>query len=125
MIKLKIVMLILLAEFWGVAGQIFYKKSVNSIETPNLRDVKSYVKFLKSVLAAPATWIGFSFITVGFLVWFLVLAQADLSLAFPIDSMQYVLTLVAAHIFLGEKVNRLKLTGTILVMGGILLVAIS
>ena len=53
------------------------------------------------------------------------LAQAELSIAFPIGSLQYVMTLFAAHYFLDEKINRLKLIGTFLVVGGIALVIIS
>lgn len=125
MISLKVFLLILLSELWGIAGQIFYKKTVNRLETPNLRDIGSYMKFLKGVVTARSTWIGVFFILGGLATWLTVLAQANLTIAFPVDSMQYIVTLIAAHIFLGEKINRLKVVGTFLVVCGIILVAMS
>jgi drug/metabolite transporter (DMT)-like permease len=125
LISLKVFLLILLSELWGIAGQIFYKKTVNRLETPNLRDIGSYMKFLKGVVTARSTWIGVFFILGGLATWLTVLAQANLTIAFPVDSMQYIVTLIAAHIFLGEKINRLKVVGTFLVVCGIILVAMS
>lgn len=125
MISLKVFLLILLSELWGIAGQIFYKKTVNRLETPNLRDIGSYMKFLKGVVTARSTWIGVFFILGGLATWLTVLAQANLTIEFPVDSMQYIVTLIAAHIFLGEKINRLKVVGTFLVVCGIILVAMS
>lgn len=120
-----IILLILLAEICGVAGQILFKKTINNLDAPNMRSHISYLLFLKNVLRVPAVWIGFCFVGLGISIWLIALAQADLSLVFPIDSMQYIITLVAARIFLGEKIDRMKLGGTLLVMAGIALVAIS
>ena len=125
MIKLKVLLIILFAELWGVGGQILYKKSVTRIGTPDLRSLSSYIEFFKKIIAMPGIWIGFGCVTIGISIWLAALAQADLSIAFPIDSMQYIMTLVAAHIFLGEKINKMKLTGTLLVVGGIILVVLS
>lgn len=122
---IKIILLILLSEIWGTVGQVFYKKAANKAGTPNLRDLSSIPLFIGRILLSPAIWTGLSFILVGMAIWLTALAQTDLSIAFPIDSMQYVVTLVAAHFFLNEKVNKLKLIGTLLVVGGIILVAMS
>ena len=122
---IKVILLILVAELWGIGGQILYKKSVNKLETPNLRCIRSYSKFLISILKTPRIWLGVACISVGLAVWLAALAQTNLSIAFPIDSMQYIITLVAAHFFLGEKINKFKLLGTLLIVGGIVLVAIS
>lgn len=122
---IKVVLLILLAEVWGVIGQVFYKKSVNKLETPNLRCIKSYSRFIKSVVTMPTIWVGLFFICIGLGVWLIALAQTDLSIAFPIDSMQYIITLFAARIFLNEKMDKMKIFGTLLVIGGIIVVAMS
>lgn len=122
---LKIVLLILVAEFWGTGGQIFFKKSANSVDTPNLRSPASFLNFIKKIFNIPGTWLGFAFIGIGMVVWLMALAQTDLSIAFPIDSMQYIVALIAAKIFLDEKIDMMKLVGTLLVILGIVLVAMS
>lgn len=123
--KLKVLMLIIFGEMWGIAGQILYKKSVSKVATPSLRSLSSYTAFLRKVMADPKIWLGLIFISCGLAVWLVALAQADLSLAFPIDSMHYLMTLVMAHTFLGERINKLKVIGTLLVISGIILVAFS
>ncbi len=125
MIKLKVFLLILIAELWGVAGQILYKKAVTKVGTPNLRDPNSYLIFFKKTMAMPAIWMGLGFIGIGLIAWLFALAQADLSIVYPVGSLQYILTLVGAHIFLDERINRMKTIGTLLVMAGILLVILS
>ena len=122
---IKIVLLILFAEIWGTTGQIFFKSSVNRLDMPNLRNLGSYLKFLKEVIISPKIWIGFAFGIIGLTIWLIALAHADLSLAFPIDSMQYIVTLLAAHIFLNEKLDRFKVGGTLLIVCGIFLVSMS
>ena len=61
----------------------------------------------------------------GVVLWLVALAQNNLSLMYPLGSMQYLLTLLAARIFLGEKIDRPKLAGTFLVVSGIILIATS
>ena len=122
---MKVILFILVSELWGIAGQIFYKKSVNAIGTPNLRSLKSYLSFIGKVIAMPKIWLGVVFITVGIFIWLGALAQADLSFVYSIDSMQYIMMLVVARIFLNEKITRLKLIGTLLVIAGLFFVAMS
>jgi len=122
---MKVILFILVAELWGVTGQILYKKSVNIIDTPNLRSLKSYFSFIKKVIAMPSIWLGVISITIGIIIWLGALAQADLSLVYPIDSIQYIMMLVVSRIFLDEKITRLKLIGTLLVIAGIFFVVMS
>ena len=62
---------------------------------------------------------------IGLVVWLLAIAQGNLSLVFPIGSLQYILILFLAHKFLGEKIDRMKLIGTLFVMAGIVLMSVS
>ena len=57
-------------------------------------------------------------------VWQLVLAHAELSMAFPLDSIQYIIILFSSYIFLGERINRDRIIGTAFIIGGIVLVAL-
>ena len=70
-------------------------------------------------------WIGLLAMTIGMAVWLMALAQADLSLVFSIGSVQYVMILFLAHYLLGEKIDKMKLAGTFLVVLGIILITIS
>ena len=114
-----------MAEIFGAVGQTLFKKSTNTIEVHSLKNVSTIVRFLLEILAKPYIWVGFLCITGGLVMWLIALAQGDLSLVYPISSMQYILILISSHVFLQERVDVMKLIGTFLVVVGIILVAIS
>ncbi len=120
---IRIGFLILLAETWNTIGQVFFKKATNQLEIPTLRSIKSYLTFLTRVLKKPGIWLGLGSLGIGIILWLMALAQGDLSLVYPIGSLQYILTLIAARIFLHEKIDGMKLIGTLCVVVGIILIA--
>jgi len=122
---IKALLLIFVAELWGTGGQVLFKRSVNELEAPNLRCAVSYLNFVRCILKTPKIWLGFCLIAIGVVVWLTALAQTELSLAFPIKSMQYILTLVAARLFLNERIDAMKIAGTLLVIAGIVMITVS
>jgi drug/metabolite transporter (DMT)-like permease len=121
----KIILLVLLSESITVIGQILFKKSTNNIGTYNLRDGSDRIRFLAEIFTTPQLWLGLLAMALGLIVWLFAIAQGNLSLVFPIGSVQYILILFLAHKFLGEKIDRMKLIGTLLVMAGIVLMSVS
>ena len=122
---IKVLIFVIVAEAWTAIGQILFKKSTNSIELHSLRGAGNFTRFIKSVLARPMIWVGLLSMSAGMVVWLMALAQADLSLVFSIGSLQYIMILILAHFLLGEKIDKMKLTGTLLVVAGIILITIS
>ena len=120
-----VIFLILLSEIWNVVGNIFFKKSVNDTEAGRMRGMAGHLSYFKSVLIKKYVWVGFGFQVLCVGTWIAALAQADLSFVFPLGSAQYLLILFGAHIFLGERIDRMKAAGTLLVMSGIILIALS
>ncbi len=121
---LKIFLLVLIAEICSASTHTFFKHGVNGIDVDNIRSIKGYLRFIKQVLAKPQIWVGLLVVCCGMGVWLLVLAQAELSMAFPLDSIQYIIILFSSCIFLGERINRDRIIGTAFIIGGIVLVAL-
>ena len=121
----KIILLILISTIFMSLGNVCFKKGVGPIESPRLRSGSSYLKFLGQVFQMPMIWLGLVTVIIGIVVWLIALAQTDLSVAYPIDSLQYIMTLFAANIFLGEKIDKMKIMGTALVISGIVLISLS
>jgi uncharacterized membrane protein len=121
----KIILLVLVAELFTTAGQVLFKKNTNEAGTYNLRDPKMFILFLRHIISRPQVWGGFLAMSLGLIAWLMALAQGDLSLVFPMGSIQYLLILLSAHFFLGEKIDRMKLAGTFLVVLGIFLLTAS
>lgn len=121
----KIIGLIIVAEIWATAGQIFFKKSANNFATHDFGSIKGWLKFMGDVYSSPMIWLGFVSMVVGMAIWILALANADLSFVFPMGSLQYIFILISSYIFLGEKIDRMRFMGTMLVVLGIILIGIS
>lgn len=121
----KIILLVLLSETITVIGQILFKKSTNTVGSYNLKKRSDRIRFLSAIFTKPYLWLGLLAMIMGLIVWLLAIAQGDLSLVFPIGSLQYILILFLAHKFLNEKIDRMKFIGTLLVMAGIVLMSLT
>lgn len=119
---IKIVLLVLLAEVFTAIGQILFKKTTNALGPYSLRGVNTQFRFLNDVLTKPSIWIGLVSMAISLVIWLMALAEGDLSLVYPIGSLQFILILFSAHIFLNEKIDKMKLLGTLLVVFGIVLI---
>ena len=122
---IKIILLVLLSEAFMAVGHILFKKTTNNLGVHSLKNINTQTRFLCDIFTKPFIWVGFASMSIGLVIWLIALAQGDLSLVFSIGSLQFVLILFLAHIFLNEKIDRMKLLGTFLVISGIILIAIS
>ena len=75
-------------------------------------------------MKVPAIWVGFFLNVIAVVVWLLVLALVDLSLAIPLDSIHYIMILLGAHFLLKERMTWERIAATLFIVGGILLVAL-
>lgn len=121
----KIFILVLIAEILTAAGQILLKRSANSLGTHDLKKIGTHFRFLSDVFSKPELWGAFVLMAFGLVAWLFALAEGDLSLVFPLGSLQYILILFLAHFMLGEKIDRMKLAGTLLVVFGIALITVT
>ena len=117
-----LVFLVLIAEVFNTIGQVLFKKSTNVFEKPHLGTFRSYLDFVKKILSMKTIWLGLGAMTVGLIVWLVALSQGDLSVVFPLGSLQYLLILVASWLLLDEKIDLSKCVGTILVILGVVFI---
>jgi len=120
---IKTILLVLAAEIAVTAGQILFKKGTGRLDRQHFKKFETYFEFIKKILKIPVIWAGLLLMGSGLFFWLVALAGSDLSVVFPLGSMQYVLVLVASRLFLKEKIDRKKLIGTLLVMLGVIAIA--
>jgi multidrug transporter EmrE-like cation transporter len=68
-------------------------------------------------------WGGFMCYAVSILVWMVVLSRVDVSVAYPMVSLGYVVAAVAAWAWLGESVGPLRLAGIAVILVGVFMVS--
>ncbi|MCM8760733.1 MAG: EamA family transporter [Candidatus Omnitrophica bacterium] len=122
---IKIVLLVISAEIVTALGHLLFKSATNSVGRHDLRRPGSVFKFVGEVLSKKAIWAGLAAMMAGLAIWVAALAQGDLSLVYSLGSLQYLIILFSAHFFLGEKIERMKVIGTFLVVAGIILIMLS
>jgi drug/metabolite transporter (DMT)-like permease len=119
-----IILLITAASLCDTVSQLIIKNIINSIK-PSLRGIKNIALFILRIISTPVAWIGFSFSCLSLFIWLFVLSKADLNLAFSLDSMHYIFIALASGLILKEKVGSGRWLGTLLIVGGIVIVSLS
>ena len=122
---IKIILLVLAAEVVTAAGHLLFKKTTNMVGQYDLGKAGNRSRFLSDIFAKPSIWLGLAACAAGLILWLMALSRGDLSLVYPLGSIQFILILFSAHIFLNEKIDKMKLIGTFLVVLGIVFITIS
>jgi len=122
MLNYLVLSLILLDVALNVVGQLSLKFGMSkmgnfSISLPTLLSV-----FSRAALN-PFIILGVFCYGMGFLVWLIVLAKADVSYAYPMISLGYVFTAVLAWLLLGENVTLTRFGGILITCLGVFIIA--
>lgn len=91
-----------------------------------LTDVKGFANPFQMafrVFTTPLIVAGLAFYAVGSLFWLAVPSRLDLSLAYPMLALTYVLVPMTAWLFLGERVPSVRWLGIGVVILGVLIIS--
>jgi len=119
-----IVFLIFLTSVFDTISQLFLKHAINSLAF-NIDSLKKIPRFILRISLIPFVWIGFFFSCLSLFFWMFVLSRAELSFAFSVDSLHYILIALSSRVFLKEKVGLWRWMGTALIMIGIIMVSLT
>jgi len=113
--------LCLLAVVMSAFGQIALKVAVERAHLTAAIEA-GLVPVLMAGLTSVWLWGALVIYGVSVLLWLWVLTKAELSLAYPLVSLGFVVTMIFASIFLHEQVTPLRVAGTLLIVAGCVLV---
>ncbi len=124
-VTLKILLLLIASDVLETTVHFLFKKSTLGLSCGQVTDLATSVVFFKAVFSSPFLWAGLLTVVTVFILWSLILAKIDLSVAVPIASFSYILVPVVSIIFLHEQVSALRWLGVFFVLGGVVLVSLS
>ena len=78
---------------------------------------------MSTIATTPAVVGGLALYLFGAILWLLVLAQIDVTQAYPFVGLGFLITMALGMMLLGESVSSARIAGTVLVATGVLLVA--
>ena len=120
--RIAVLSLILASVTMSAVAQIALKYGMSSpIVQANLN--AGLERIAPLIAANPFVWAGLTLYGVGALLWLGVLAQIDVSQAYPYVGLGFLLTMVFGVALLGESISAMRLVGTLLVVAGVVLVS--
>jgi drug/metabolite transporter (DMT)-like permease len=105
-------LLLLATVSCSVTGQIIMKKGTADMANG-----------LKGIVLNPQIMGGGFFYVLAFVFWLNVLKNVPLSIAFPFNSLSYVLILFASRLFLGEALTVPKIIGVAFILVGVVFIS--
>lgn len=99
-----------------VSGQLLWKAGLNKLDTTK---GDSWL----SLLWSPYIWSGLVLYGIATLLWFYVLKKLPLSLAYPLQSLAYVIAMIAAVIIFHETVPTQRWIGAAIILIGVAVLA--
>ncbi|MGZ9583942.1 EamA family transporter [Paenibacillus marinisediminis] len=96
-----------------VIGQIMFKFGLQ--QSGGLNWIK--------LIVSPSIWVGFALYGIGTVLWFIVLSRLPLGVAYPMQSLAYVLAMFAAVWLFGETLTLSKIVGVLVILFGVYLIA--
>jgi drug/metabolite transporter (DMT)-like permease len=99
-----------------VSGQLLWKTGMNKMDTAK---GDTWV----SLLWSPHIWSGLVLYGIATVLWLYVLKKLPLSLAYPLQSLAYVIALVAAVFIFHESVPLQRWIGAAIILAGVIVLA--
>lgn len=119
---LKTVLVMFLAISAGTVGDILLAKGMKQMGDLSAMNLRGIIDTAIRALTNPKMIIGTFMLAVFFFLWLAVLSWEDLSVALPMQALNYVLVAFLSQYFLGETVSPLRWAGTLLVCVGVMMI---
>ena len=109
------IILIFITIILAVTGQFLLKKVMNKIGNISISQISSnLLKIFTNVYILTALLI----FIIAFLLWLTILSKFDLSFAYPLVAVGYILTALISFIFLKENLTIMRWLGIFLIATG-------
>ena len=119
---LKTVIVMFVAVSAGTIGDILLAKGMKEMGDLSAMNFRGILDTVLRALTSPKMIFGTAMLAIFFFLWLAVLSWEDLSVALPMQALNYVLVAFLSQYFLGEVVSPLRWAGTVLVCVGVMMI---
>jgi len=109
---------ILISVFMGALGQTILKLGAKKLGAVSL-SLSTIVKDVLHILIIPEILIGLILFGSSFLLWIKVLTKSDLSYAYPMVSLGYVVVVLLSKFLFNEPFTYNKIIGIVMIVSGV------
>lgn len=118
---LPVLSLLIVASALTVIGEVLLKLGMNAVSAR----VGAFSVDPRVLWATFTDWrviLGFALVFGGALFWLGVISRVNLSFAYPLLALNYVLILIPSRYLLGEAITPSKLVGAVIVVAGVIVI---
>jgi drug/metabolite transporter (DMT)-like permease len=119
---LKTLIVMILAITAGAVGDIFLTLGMKSVGDLSSKGVREMIDLALRAMTSPKLIIGTILQAVYFGLWLAVLSWEDLSVALPMQAMNYIIVALLSQWYLGESVTLMRWSGIVIICIGVGLV---
>jgi multidrug transporter EmrE-like cation transporter len=114
--------LIILGVMLNASAQLLLKAGMNQIGHFEF-NLANTIPIALKVIENPPILAGLFFYVMSVFVWLLVLSRVQVSFAYPMLSLGYIVNAVAAYYFFGEPLSSIRVMGIFIIIAGVYLIA--
>lgn len=114
--------LILLTVALNTTAQIIMKVGIDKIGTFAFA-WENFIPISLKIIVSPWIVSGMTVYSIAFGIWLMVLSRTTVSIAYPMSSLAYVTSVIAAYFLLNENISILRIVGVIIILIGVYIVA--
>jgi len=112
----------LIAVIAGTIGDLLLASGMKQLGDLSAMNLRGILNAAIQALTTPKLIMGTAMLAVFFFLWLAVLSWEDLSVAIPMQALNYVLVAFLSQYFLHEVVSPLRWAGTVLVAVGVIMI---
>ena len=106
----------------NVIGQVAMKRGMTEVG-PITSNLTSLPSFVRRTFSRPYVLFGLATYALGTFLWLAALSRFDLSIAYPVLSLGYVIVVFVSWLLLREKVSPRRWLGVLIICTGVYLVS--
>lgn len=118
---LPVLALLITASALTVVGEVLLKLGMNAV-TAQVGAFSLDPRVLWTTFTDWRVILGFALVFGGALFWLGVISRVNLSFAYPLLALNYVIILIPSRYFLGETITPAKIVGAVIVVIGVIVI---
>jgi drug/metabolite transporter (DMT)-like permease len=121
----KLLLILLIGLIFEATGVVLLKKGITQIGEVQAVTPREIVRIVGAGVTNPTVLLGVFFEALFFACLLILMSQSDISFLWPLTALSFVMTTLAALMFLGEKVSGIRWAGVLFIMIGAALISYS
>jgi drug/metabolite transporter (DMT)-like permease len=121
----KLLLILLIGLIFEAAGVVLLKKGISQIGEVQKIVPSEVARIIASGATNPTVLLGVFFEALFFACLLILMSKSDITFLWPLTALSFVMTTLAALIFLGERVSPVRWAGVVFIMIGAALITYS